>query len=333
MTEVDTRSSTCPARTTRRYLSLITLLVGLIALISNPLQGQFLGHNFRGDFGLLSGSQPEPSLYFAPMYVRFEADKLRNRFGDEIRPDIPGSVDSNAFVAGIWYVSDFKILGANYGFMVFPGFSDNVFEVPILGVDQRSDLGFTDLYFQPLNLGWVTERVDFTAGLGITAPTGRYDIEAEDNIGLGMWSFEPYVGASLYFDEARSWHFATIAGYETHTKKKDTDIKVGDILTLEGGFGKSFMEGALSLGVAYNAQWKATDDNLGQSITLPEGLRIGKHRVYGAGPEATIPIATKSKLIALINVRYFWDFGARTTLEGNALVITATFPVPSVQLQ
>ena len=147
-----------------------------------------------------------------------------------------------------------------------------------------------------------------------------------------MWSFEPYVGASVFFDEAKTWSFATIAGYETHTKKKDTDIKVGDILTLEGGFGKSFMEGALSLGVAYNAQWKVTDDNLGQSITLPEGVRIGKHRVFAAGPEATIPIATKTKLIALINLRYLWDFGARTTLEGQTLVITATFPIPSVAL-
>ena len=164
-------------------LAAITLLAAFVALTSDQAHGQFLGHNFRGDFGMLSGSQPEPALYFAPMYVRYDADTLRNRFGDSIRPDIPGSVDSNAYVAGVWYVSEFKIFGANYGFMVFPGFSDNVFEVPILGVNQRSDIGFTDLYFQPLNLGWKTSRMDFTAGLGVTAPRGGTTLKPKTTSG------------------------------------------------------------------------------------------------------------------------------------------------------
>jgi hypothetical protein len=280
----------------------------------------------------MSGSQPAPGFYFAPMYARYDADNLRDRFGNSIRPDIPGTIDVNAYVAGFWYVSEFKILGANYGFMVFPSFTDNSLEIPILGVDQGVSTGFTDLFFQPLNLGWHTERADFTAGLGVYAPTGRYDPDASDNLGLGMWTFEPYVGTTVFFDEAKSWHFATTAFYEIHTKKRDTDIKVGDILTLEGGFGKSFLDGALSVGAAYFAQWKVTQDDLGLAIDLPEGLRVGKHRVFGIGPDVTLPIATKTKLISLVNVRYFWDLGARTTLEGRTLVITATFPIPSVPL-
>jgi hypothetical protein len=304
----------------------------ILVVIICPVQAQFLGHNAKGDFGLLSGTQPDPGFYFAPMYYRIDADDIKDRFGNSFRPDIPGSLDANAYLAGVWYVSDFKILGGNYGFMVFPGFTDNTFEVPILGVDQRSSTGFVDIYFQPLNLGWKTEKIDFTAGLGITAPTGRYDPEASDNLGLGMWSFEPYFGTTIYFDEAKSWHFATTAFYEFHTKKKDTDIKVGDILTLEGGLGKNFMEGAISVGAAYFAQLKITDDELGLTIPLPEGVEIGKNRVFGIGPDVTIPIMTKTTFIAALNVRYFWDIGARTTLEGRTFVITATFPIPSVKL-
>jgi len=82
-------------------------------------------------------------------------------------------------------VSDFKILGANYGALAFPAWSDNRFEVPILDLGSKSDFGFTDIYFQPINLGWHTSRADFTAGVGIYAPTGSYDPEAEDNLGLG----------------------------------------------------------------------------------------------------------------------------------------------------
>jgi hypothetical protein len=93
------------------------------------------------------------------------------------------------------------------------------------------------------------------------------------------------------------------------------------------------MEGAVSVGAAYYAQWKLSDDDLGLGIELPGGRRVGKHRVYGLGPEITIPIATKKKLYGFINARYFWEFGARSTLEGKSLVLTATFPIPSVPLE
>ena len=46
----------------------------------------------------------------------------------------------------------------------------------------------------------------------------------------------------------------------------------------------------------------------------------------------TLPIATKKKLYALVNVRYFWEMGARTKTQGQTLTITATFPIPSVKL-
>jgi len=93
------------------------------------------------------------------------------------------------------------------------------------------------------------------------------------------------------------------------------------------------MQGAASAGVAYYAQWKMTRDDFGLEFELPPGRGPAKHRVYGFGPELTFPIATKKKLIGFVNVRYFWESGARSTLEGNALFVTLTFPVPSVPLQ
>jgi hypothetical protein len=318
-----------------KRLSFVTgTLTAALVLASSPARAQFLGHNFRGDFGLQSGSQPAPGLNLSVMYLRYSADVLRDRNGDEFRADIPGEVATNGIAAGIYYVTEKKFLGANYGFMAFPAFTDNKLEVPILSVDQEQDFGFTDLYFQPLNLGWHRERADFIAGFGVYAPTGRYDVADDDNRGLGMWSFELLAGTTLFFDEAKSWSFAATVFYETHTTKRDTDIKVGDLVTLEGGFGKSFMEGAVSVGLAYYGQWKVTDDDVGRDLEmLLEGRRLGRNRVYGFGPEVTVPIATKSKLIALINARYFWETGARTTLEGQTFLVTATFPIPSVPLQ
>ncbi len=148
---------------------------------------------------------------------------------------------------------------------------------------------------------------------------------------------EPFIGTTLYFDGARTLSLATTAFWEFHGDKDDTSVKVGQILTLEGGLGKSFLGGGLIIGGAYYAQWKLTQDEVG-SFVLPGGGTIqpqlaNKHKVFAFGPDVTLPIASSSTLFALVNVRYFWETGARVKTEGQTLVITATFPVPSVRLK
>jgi hypothetical protein len=341
-----TGSTPAPLTLMRRFLFFIILLTAALGMISGQAHAGFLGHNGLGDFGLQSGTQPDPGTYLAALYLRYDSDTLRNSDGDSIsrdpndpesillNVDDPDSLSVNGYAIGIWQVTNFKILGANYGFVVAPAMTDNKLEAPILGLVNETSVGFTDLYIQPINLGWRTKRADFIAGFGVYAPTGSYDPDASDNLGLGMWSFEFSAGTTIYFDKAKSWHFATSAFYEVHTEKEDTDIRVGDILTLEGGLGKSFMGGALSVGVAYYAQWKVTDDDVGSDLEqLLSGLKIGNHRGFGVGPELTVPIASKSKLYALLTARYFWETGVRSSLEGNTFVVSATFPIPSVPLQ
>jgi hypothetical protein len=34
-----------------------------------------------------------------------------------------------------------------------------------------------------------------------------------------------------------------------------------------------------------------------------------EHRVFAAGPDVTLPTATRSKLSALVNIRYLWETG------------------------
>jgi hypothetical protein len=189
----------------------------------------------------------------------------------------------------------------------------------------------------PIDLGWHTRRTPRSAGFQLYIPTGRYEQGGDDNIGKGMWSYEPFVGTTVYFDKKKTFSLATTAYWEIHGTKKDSDTKVGQILTLEGGLGKSFLGGGLIIGAAYYAQWKATEDQL-RSFEFPGGGAIeinarNKHKVYGFGPDVTLPVATKSKLYALVNFRYFWESGARTKTEGETLVLTATFPIPSVKLK
>jgi hypothetical protein len=184
-----------------------------------------------------------------------------------------------------------------------------------------ADLGFGDLYFQPINLGWHMDMFDYVAGLGLFFPTGRYEDGADDNVGLGMWSFEFFGGTTAFLDGAKTWHASILASYETHTSKKDSDIDVGDLLTLEGGIGKSFMDGALSVGGAYFVQWKITGDD----FDIPEINDIAaKHFIFGAGPELNVPVFAMEKVAGLVGARYFWDFGVTSNTDGQTLLVTFT---------
>jgi hypothetical protein len=272
-------------------------------------------------------------------YLRYDADTIKNADGNTVRPapNSPGSLAVSAVAPLAWYVSKAKFLGANYGAMAVLPLANASIEAPAFALGETIGTSVSDLLVRPIDLGWHTAHADVAAGLQLYAPTGRYEPGGSENIGRGMWTYEPFLGTTVYFDERRTLSLAATAYWEFHGNKKDTDIKVGQILTLQGGLGKSFLGGGLIVGAAYYGQWKLTEDQLagfelpGRSpidLTIP-----GKHKVLGFGPDVTLPVASKSKLFALVNIRYLWEAGAELKTEGETLVVTATFPVPSVRLR
>jgi hypothetical protein len=54
---------------------------------------------------------------------------------------------------------------------------------------------------------------DFTAGLEVYALTGRNQPGGDDNLGLGIWSFEVFGDSTVCLDKAQSWHFVTTRPY------------------------------------------------------------------------------------------------------------------------
>ena len=322
-----------------RRLMVPAVACGLTLLFAIPAQAQLNGSHSLGDFGVQSGSQPQPGFYAALFYLRYDADTIKDADGNVVRlsPSAPGSIAVAAVAPLAWYVSKAKILGANYGAMMVLPFANASIEAPAFAFGETIDTSVSDLLVRPLDLGWHTPRADVTAGFQLYMPTGRYERGGSENIGKGMWTYEPFVGTTVYFDEKRTVSLAATAYWELHGKKEDTDVKVGQILTLQGGLGKSFLGGGLIVGAAYYGQWKLTEDQLVE-FALPGQPPIGvnfpgKHRVFALGPDVTLPVASQSKLFALVNIRYLWESGAQLKTEGQTLVVTATFPVPSVRLK
>ncbi|OIV42569.1 SphA family protein [Flavobacterium johnsoniae] len=289
----------------------------------------FLGHSqlkgghILGAMGLQSGTQsPANTLsLYVPGYL-YDASSLRNEDGDKAiaNPDI------TMFITGVGanYVSDFKILGANYGATILLAFASNTIQGNT--VDSKNSLAFTDMYIQPVQLGWHNKKADFVFSYSLYLPTGRFTAGASDNAGLGMFMNEFSAGTTLFFNDKKTVHFSALASYEINGKKKDTDIKTGDILSIEGGLGKTFYmmnaektapKSILNAGLIYYMQYKVSNDKIpviGSIVLEPD-----KDRVGALGAEVNyFHIGCKTSA----GLRWLSEIGAVNRFQGNTFFLT-----------
>jgi hypothetical protein len=298
-----------------------SILVVLFALISFYSNAQLKGGHIVGAMGLQSGTQaPENTLsVYVPAYI-YTANCLRNGDGDNV-----GNPDLTVFItgAGASYVSDFKILGANYGASILLAGASNTIQGSY--IDSKSSFAFTDMYLQPLQLGWHNKRADFVFSYQMYIPTGKYEFGGSENSGLGMFMNEISAGTTLFFNDKKTFHFSAIAAYEINGKKKDTDIKTGDILSVEGGLGKTFYcmnaektapKAIVNAGLIYYLQYKVSDDKIpvGSLILEPD-----KDHVAALGAEVNyLHIGCMTQL----GFRWVSEFGAVNRFQGNTFFIT-----------
>lgn len=299
--------------------SVLTATLLLIAFCGNA---QLKGGHILGSMGLQSGTQsPENILsVYIPGYI-YSASSLRDSNGDKV-----GNPDLTMFITGIGanYVSDFKILGANYGATILIAGASNTIQGSY--IDSKSDFAFTDMYIQPIQLGWHNKRADFVFGYQLYLPTGKYELGGSNNSGLGMFMNEFSAGTTLFFNDKKTFHFSALASYEINGKKKDTDIKTGDILSIEGGLGKTFYcmnaektapKGILNAGLIYYLQYKVSEDKIPVGSILV--IEPDKDKVAGLGAEINY---LHIGCMTSAGFRWVGEVNAENRFQGNTFFIT-----------
>jgi len=300
-----------------------------LCLAPAPASGQYMGSNFHGDFGVNSGSQAAPGFYVAVPFAQWNINHITNADGTKVLDDLLQGFDFRATFPTVVLVTPRKLLGANYGFMAAVPVSTKVPE-RTFSEEVGGDWSFADLYVVPLYLGWHTPRADFVAGYGFYAPTGRYEAGANDNVGLGMWSQEIQGGTTVFLDAARKFSAATTAFIEFHSDKKDQDLRVGTLLTLEGGFAYNVPKIGGAFGVGYYLQNKLSNDSGADlPLTTLQALNLyGKNRLFGIGPDLTMAVFQKNGTIGLVNFRYLWESAGTSSFQGSTFVIGLTIARP-----
>jgi hypothetical protein len=313
--------------TSSRVLLLVAA-AGLLCLIGTETLAQQSGHNMPGDTGLGAGSQAPPGIYTSNVFYFYHTGTVKNDNGEKINRD--GSVNVVLDSAVLTWVTNTKVLGATVGGSLVIPFIKNRLETN--RIEAGRGVAFSDVYVQPLQFGWHFAKGDVTAGYAFYAPTGDFSSDGRGNSGLGMFSHEFSLGGTVPLNKTKTWNVSALGAYEIHTTKSGVDLKVGDMVTIEGGLAKTFIKmngpaptAVINVGLAGYTQFKATADS-GTAI-LP-ALRGLKDRVFGVGPEVN---ATFLKARTTVGVRYVPEFGARNTTQGQVFAFTLTYqakPLP-----
>jgi hypothetical protein len=306
----------------------IAAAAGVLLLMADvvPAHAQLNTQHINGSVGLKSGSQPPPHVYLIlPLVYAYHTDTIRDRDGEKfpINADITASV----YGVGVSHVTTKKLFGAFYGYQVLLAGVNN--RLQGTEIDANPGGGLTDTAFAPVVLGWHGPRYDALTQFTMFLPTGSYEDGASDNHGFGMWGFEPAVGATFYLTENRKFHAATLASLTMQTKKEDSDTHVGATMNFEGGLGADFLQGGLTAGMNYYASFKLQEDEIDG---IAGALVRGKNKVFAIGPEVTLALAAKGTVYGFVRATYQWEVYAVTKSQGNAFMVTASFPLPSIKI-
>ena len=286
---------------------------GFLVLLLLPLPAagqQQLGNKVLGTLGLDAGSQRPAGLYLADRFVWYEAGTAIDREGNELPVGLDLDAVANAVGAGL--TLELPMADTFVDFAVGIPFARirSSTERPEASVDR---FGFSDLYVQPLGLGWQLPRADVLVNYGFYAPTGR-SAPGSDGVGRGHWTHQISAGGTIYFDDARGWRLSALASYDRNLKKRDLDLRRGDTLQIQGGVGGPLFPGLVA-GLASYALWQIEDDS---GADLPPALRGARTRVFGLGPEVSVLLPP---LRSRLTVRYCRDLITRSRVQGGILAL------------
>ena len=252
---------------------------------------------------------------------------MKGRNGEEL---LTGNLDATIFGALLNVVTKKKVLGGNYGFLVVLPWANNRVQ-GAEDLDSNPGAGLTDMYVQPISLGWTKPRADFTAAYGLTLPIGRYEDGAEQQ-------YRPrHVRAG---NPVRHHGLPEHAEERARGDRRDVRLLLGEEGQRNEGGQHPQPGGRRRRGLpqgrshrralAYFGVFKLTDDRF--DARVPPRLLPDKNRVWGLGPEVTLALATKQAVYGFVTVRYQWELAARTSTEGAVWNILATFPLKPIRL-
>lgn len=274
---------------------------------------------------------PEPGLYGLNDVYFYEGSVDATIFNGAVQ----AGVDAR-FVADfltLTYVTKWKILGGTYAFGLAPsvmkmdtsvGLTIPEFTGPLgrsFGPFDRTfgdtEFALGDTGFIPITLGWHSGNFYWNTGVTIFAPTGDYSTRQLASTSLNHWAVIPTF-AITYWDQKSGWQASSAFAYAVNFENPDTDYTSGNLFHNDSCVTKIF--GPLQVGAVAYTMVQTTPDS-------GRGARLGANesQVYGVGPIVSYTLGAKSHSPVTITAKWYREFGAENTFEGDTVVGSASF--------
>jgi len=182
--------------------------------------------------------------------------------------------------------------------------------------DSRS--GFADLY-PTGTVKWADGVHNTMAYVAGGVPVGAYDVGRLANIGANHWSLDAG-GGYTYLDAKTGRELSIVGGLTYNFENKDTQYKNGVDGHIDWALSQ-FLSEDVHVGLVGYVYYQLSGDS-GSGAVLGDN----KARVYSVGPQGGFffPFGASK---GYINVRGYWESGARNRTEGWNAWLTVSLPL------
>jgi hypothetical protein len=299
-----------------QHLQILAVL--FVGLCATAAQAQNRGVYPLGLSAFNSGVSAEPGLAYNNSFLFYSRSEQKGANGEVIATGQQSVLlDMNTL---LWASpGQIAMLGdARFSSAVTIPIANNSLSSSLQGAISGGG-GLGDFYFQPVILGWRTERVDIRGIFGVLAPTGKFNAGATDNVGNGYWTPVFAAGETFYVSEDRAITLSAFEMYEFHSTQSGTHIHPGDTFDLDYSLMRAFTfaDSRLQVGLIGYGAWQTTAKT-GPQITPAEEAQRYRVNAVGAGLNYVLP-ARKVTL----SLKYFDEFSNQWTYQGYSLQISA----------
>ena len=265
-----------------------------------------------------SGIMPAAGFSYSNQFLFYSRDRSVDAGGEVVTTGSNSVLmDMNGFV----WASAKKVLGgARLAASATLPIANNSLASDVSGAISGGG-GFADSYYQPLILGWAMQRAEIRAIYGFLAPTGRFEVGADDNVGSGYWTHVLASGQTFYLTQDRKTAISAFQMYEFHGTQESTGIRPGQTLNLDYSATRIVPlreDLQLQLGLVGYGQWQTTDKS-GPAVTPEQAA--ARYRVNALGFATNLSFPARKVGLGL---KYYKEFSNRSTFQGYSLQIAAS---------
>ncbi len=310
---------------------LTVLSLGFGALAALPAVADEGGTSFwlPGQFGSLAAVPGDtgwslPLIYFHASQDagggREFANVGRVTLGLDVTQDLVLAVPTYVFTDPVWSGQAYISMAGLYGRADVS--VDATLTAPdgsVLSGSERDSLTAVGDLYPSFGVRWNNGVHNTTVYTMLGVPVGSYDVNRLANIGSNHWAAD-IGGGYTYFNQENGREFSAVAGLTYNFKNPATNYKNGIDGHLDWG-ASQFLSDQLHIGLVGYFFYQLTGDS-------GEGAVLGdfKSRVNGIGPQAGyfFPMGKKQ---AYLNLKGYWEFGAKNRPEGWNTWLTLAIPL------